>query len=64
MAYAADIYKKYPEGTKLSYNDVAWAAPIIEEQLLHGGLRLAHILNMIFDPAYAATHTMPFPTVK
>lgn len=64
MAYAADIYKKYPEGTKLSYNDVAWAAPIIEEQLLHGGLRLAHILNMIFDPTYAATHTMPFPTVK
>lgn len=64
MAYAADIYKKYPEGTKLSYNDVAWAAPIIEEQLLRGGLRLAHILNMIFDPAYAATHTMPFPTAK
>lgn len=64
MAIAAEVYAKYPAGAKLSYNEVAEAAPIIEQQFLRGGLRLAHLLNMIFDPEYAATHTMPFATSK
>ncbi len=41
------VYKKMPEKSKLGYNDIAWAAPIIEQQLLAGGLRLAFLLNTI-----------------
>lgn len=50
---ATEAYKEIPEGYNVSYNDVARWAPVIEDQLLRGGLRLAHILNSIFDPAYA-----------
>ncbi|MDE6082199.1 MAG: S1/P1 nuclease [Muribaculaceae bacterium] len=46
------VYKSTPEGTNLSYNEVAKWAPVIEKQLLSGGLRLAHLLNQTFDPAY------------
>lgn len=49
---ATEAYKEIPEGYNVSYNDVARWAPVIEDQLLRGGLRLAHILNSIFDPAY------------
>lgn len=49
---ATEAYKEIPEGCNVSYNDVARWAPVIEDQLLRGGLRLAHILNSIFDPAY------------
>ncbi|MBR5877412.1 MAG: S1/P1 Nuclease, partial [Alistipes sp.] len=42
------IYKDLPEGTKLSYDEVAKYAPMIEEQLLKGGLRLAKILEEIY----------------
>ncbi len=54
VAIADAIYNAIPEGTKVSYNQIAAAAPIIEQQLLYGGLRLAHILNTIFDPAYSS----------
>ena len=50
---ATEAYKEIPEGYNVSYNDVARWTPVIEDQLLRGGLRLAHILNSIFDPAYA-----------
>lgn len=46
------IYKSTPEGTNLSFNEVAKWTPVIEQQLLSGGLRLAHLLNLTFDPDY------------
>lgn len=44
------VYDYFPENTKVSYNEVAAWTPVIETQLLRGGLRLARILNAIFDP--------------
>jgi hypothetical protein len=44
-----DVYKAMPEGASVSYNEVATWSPIIEQQLLRGGLRLAYLLNSIFD---------------
>lgn len=52
MAVASDVYVYFQPGFKASYNDVARWAPVIENQLLYGGLRLAHLLNTIFDPTY------------
>lgn len=49
---AAVVYAETPDGTRLSYNEVARWAPVIEDSFLSGGLRLAHILNSIFDPSY------------
>lgn len=49
---AGEIYEKTPEGSSLSYNQVAQWAPVIERQLVMGGNRLAHILNSIYDPGY------------
>lgn len=46
---AKQIYEEIPEGYNLSYNDVARWAPVIEQQLLTGGIRLASILNSIFQ---------------
>ena len=43
-----------PEGYSLSYNQVAEWTPVVEQQLLRGGLRLARVLNSIFDPQMAA----------
>lgn len=58
---AERIYEATPSGTNISYNYVAYWTPIAETQLLRAGLRLAHLLNTIFDPAYAATHPSPLP---
>lgn len=49
---AVRAYDFFPQGCKVSYNEIAEWTPVIEEQLLRGGLRLGHILNAIFDPAY------------
>lgn len=49
---ASAIYAATPDGSSLSYNEVAQWAPMIEDSLLAGGLRLAHILNSIFDETY------------
>ena len=49
---AGAVYSSTPEGSNLSYNEVAKWAPVIEKQLLSGGLRLAHLLNQTFDPEY------------
>lgn len=57
VAIASDVYKEMPAGCNVSYNEVARWTPVIEDQLLKGGLRLAHLLNMIFDADYAAAHT-------
>lgn len=47
-----DVYKASPSGEKMSYDYVAKFTPVIETQFLRGGLRLAHLLNQIFDPHY------------
>lgn len=52
FAYATEIYDKTPEGTNISYDYIAEWTPVIEQQLLKGGLRLAHLLNSLFDPHY------------
>lgn len=41
------IYDRMPQGADVRYDDIAWAAPIIEQQLQRAGLRLALILNTI-----------------
>ncbi|MGN1214872.1 MAG: S1/P1 nuclease [Candidatus Cryptobacteroides sp.] len=46
---ATQIYEQTPVGSKLSYDEVARWAPVIENQLLKGGLRLAAILNDIYN---------------
>lgn len=47
---AKRVYDYFPAGTKISYNQVADWTPVIEQQVLRGGLRLARILNAIYDP--------------
>ena len=49
---ATKVYQQTPQNTKISYDYIANAAPIIEMQFLKGGLRLAELLNSIYDPAY------------
>lgn len=48
VAVCEGIYKDMPAGTKISYNEVSKYAPIIEQQLLKGGLRLAKLLKEIY----------------
>lgn len=55
LPIAANIYDSMPDGFNLSYNEVADWTPVVEQQLLRGGLRLARVLNSIFDPAMAGT---------
>lgn len=47
-----EVYSKTPQGTKISYDYIGEWTPTIELQLLKGGLRLADLLNSIFDPEY------------
>lgn len=49
---AEKVYEVFPVGKNVSYNEVSVCAPVIEDQLLRAGLRLAHILNGIFDQSY------------
>ena len=44
-----EIYEKTPEGANVSYDYVSNYAPVVEEQLLRGGLRLARLLNEIYQ---------------
>lgn len=59
IAICGDVYKALPTGTKISYNEVAEWTPVVETQFLNGGLRLAHVLNLIFDPSYRSTVSSP-----
>lgn len=52
VSIAGDVYRYFPEGAKISYDGVAYWTPVVEQQFLRGGLRLAHILNSIYDPNY------------
>jgi hypothetical protein len=45
---AHDIYEHSTIGGNLSYDYVAYYAPVIEQQLLKGGLRLAKLLEEIY----------------
>ena len=55
VAIASDVYTYFQPGANISYNDIARWTPTIEQQFLRGGLRLAPLLNTIFDPGYTAT---------
>lgn len=54
LIIADRVYRAMPPEAEISYDEVAAWTPVIEQQLLNGGLRLAHLLNLIFDPAYSA----------
>lgn len=47
-----EIYDTTPEGTNIEYDYIAKWTPTIEMQILKGGLRLADVLNSVFDPEY------------
>ncbi len=49
---AKKIYETTPVDTNIEYNYIAEWTPVIEQQLLKGGLRLADLLNTVFDPDY------------
>lgn len=46
------VYHSTPEGTDVSYDYIAEWTPVVEDRFLRGGLRLADLLNGIFDPGY------------
>lgn len=48
IVITGDIYEAMPAGCDISYNEVATWTPVIEDQLVKGGLRLAALLNAIF----------------
>lgn len=48
VAICKGVYDGAPEGAKLSYDYVSANAPLVEQQLLRAGLRLAHVLNTIY----------------
>lgn len=54
-AIATDVYNYFPTGSRISYNQIAYWTPTVERQLLRGGLRLARILNAIYEPSDADT---------
>lgn len=49
LELCSEVYASTPEGTKISYDYVSKYAPVIERQFLRGGLRLARLLNEIYD---------------
>lgn len=46
------VYDTTPRESRLAYDYIARWTPVVENQWLKGGLRLAHLLNSIFDPEY------------
>lgn len=48
VVLARTVYNESPKNTNLSYDYVARFAPIIEEQFLKGGIRLAKLLEEIY----------------
>lgn len=60
VALTAEAYRDFPAGSDVTnYTMLRWM-PVIENQFLSGGLRLAHILNTIFDPEYPLAPSHPF----
>ncbi len=58
MEIAAKIYEETPEGYNVSYDYIADWTPTIEQQFMRGGLRLADLLNTVFDPEYSPKNAM------
>ncbi len=52
------VYAATPQGTTISYNYISEWTPVIEEQFLKGGLRLADVLNALFDSEYKQNNTL------
>lgn len=52
QAICTEVYATTPKKSQISYYYIAKWAPTIELQFLRGGLRLADILNSIFDENY------------
>lgn len=52
VEYAKAIYLTTPQDSNISYDYIAAWSPVIEDQLLKGGLRLAHMINTLFDEHY------------
>ena len=48
VALATEVYEMSSAGSNLSYDYVAHFAPIVEQQLLNGGLRLAALLEELY----------------
>lgn len=48
-AIATEVYAAHPAGSTLSYDEVARWTPVVESQFYRGGLRLAKVLNFIFQ---------------
>ena len=48
MTLADDVYRNSATGANLSYDYVAQYAPVVEQQLLKGGLRLAALLEEVY----------------
>ena len=46
------VYDQTPVDSKISYDYIATWAPVIEQQFLRGGIRLADMLNTLLDPQY------------
>lgn len=57
LGIANRVYELTPKGSHLSYNEIAYWTPVIEQQFLRGGLRLAYMLNSIFDPGFQGKTT-------
>ena len=45
---ATQCYVYFRPGAKVAYNDISRWTPVIEQQLLRAGLRLASVLNSIY----------------
>lgn len=52
------VYSQTPEGYKISYDYISDWTPVVEQQFLRGGIRLADLLNTIFDPYYVPANTV------
>ena len=50
LKICTEVYNQTPQGARLSYDYLRLARPIIEQQLVTGGVRLADVLNSIYDP--------------
>lgn len=55
---AKDIYETTPAESELSFDYIAKWTPVIENQLLKGGLRLADLLNSIYDEEYKSFNSL------
>lgn len=56
LLLATKVYNATPEDTNVSYDYIAAWTPVVERQLLKGGLRLADLLNSVFDTDYTPSN--------